>query len=98
MLTFICSTVARAEYRREFRVSLLFQNGIFFPLAIIAEMYGTNSVLLVELFLFTLLYPAFFFNASPLFFSKGLKAGSCQGFQPGAPGHYPGHSGPLCRA
>jgi predicted permease len=31
VLTFICSTVARAEYRREFRVSLLFQNGIFFP-------------------------------------------------------------------
>ncbi len=73
VLTFICSTVARAEYRREFRVSLLFQNGIFFPLAIIAEMYGTNSVLLVELFLFTLLYPAFFFNAAPLFFSKGFK-------------------------
>jgi len=71
-LTFICSTVSKAEYRREFRASLLFQNGIFFPLAIIAEMYGANSPLLVGLFLFTLLYPAFFFNVSPLFFRKGL--------------------------
>jgi predicted permease len=43
-LTFICSFVSKAEYRREFRVSLLFQNGIFFPLAIIAEMYGTSSL------------------------------------------------------
>ncbi len=72
-LTFICSFVSKAEYRREFRVSLLFQNGIFFPLAIIAEMYGTSSPLLVGLFLFTLFYPAFFFNVSPLFFSRGLK-------------------------
>lgn len=82
VLTFICSLPARAEYRREFRVSLLFQNGIFFPLAIIAEMYGTNSMLLVELFLFTLLYPAFFFNITPLFFSKGFKVDPSKVFNP----------------
>jgi hypothetical protein len=82
VLTFICSVAARAEYRREFRVSLLFQNGIFFPLAIIVEMYGTNSPLLVELFLFTLLFPAFFFNISPLFFSRGLKADPAKVFNP----------------
>jgi malate permease and related proteins len=81
-LTFICSSVSKAEYRREFRVSLLFQNGIFFPLAIIAEMYGTNSALLVELFLFTLFYPVFFFNGSPLFFSKGLKVDPAKVFNP----------------
>jgi hypothetical protein len=82
LLTFICSAVARREFHREFRVSLLFQNGIFFPLAIIAEMYGTNSPLLVELFLFTLFYPAFFFNISPLFFSKGIKVEPAKVFNP----------------
>lgn len=82
VLTFICSTVSRAEFRREFQVSLLFQNGIFFPLAIIAEIYGTDSTLLVDLFLFTLLYPAFFFNAAPLFFSKSLKITPAKVFNP----------------
>lgn len=81
-LTFLGSIVSRAEDRREFRVSLLFQNGIFFPLAIIAEMYGANSALLVELFLFTLFYPAFFFNASPLFFSRGLRIDAAKVFNP----------------
>jgi malate permease and related proteins len=75
LLTFICSTVSTAEFRREFRVSLLFQNGIFFPLAIIAEVYGAGTPLLVELFLFTLFYPMFFFNVSPLFFRKDFGTG-----------------------
>lgn len=82
LLAFICSMVSRAEYRREFRVSLLFQNGIFFPLAIISELYGSGSALLVDLFLFTLLYPAFFFNAAPLFFSKGLALTPAKVFNP----------------
>jgi predicted permease len=82
VLTFACSTVARGAYRREFKVSLLFQNGIFFPLAIIVEMYGAHSPLLVDLFLFTLLYPAFFFNVSPLFFNKGLKVDPAKVFNP----------------
>ncbi|HQI80153.1 MAG TPA: AEC family transporter [Deltaproteobacteria bacterium] len=81
-LSSVFSLVAKPEYRREFRVSLLFQNGIFFPLAIIAGMYGTNSTLLVELFLFTLFYPAFFFNAAPLFFSKGIKMDPAKVFNP----------------
>ena len=82
VLTLACAQAAKKDYRREFRVSLLFQNGIFFPLAIIAEMYGTASPLLVELFLFTLLYPAFFFNVSPLFFSKDHKIDLAKAFNP----------------
>lgn len=66
------SGVSRGEFRREFRAALFFQNGIFFPLAIITEMFGAGSPVLVHLFLFTLFYPAFFFNVSPLFFNKAL--------------------------
>jgi malate permease and related proteins len=82
LLTFICSTVSTAEFRREFRVSLLFQNGIFFPLAIIAEVYGAGSPLLVELFLFTLFYPMFFFNVAPLFFRKDFGTGGARIINP----------------
>ncbi|HNY64446.1 MAG TPA: AEC family transporter [Deltaproteobacteria bacterium] len=73
VLAFVFSLVSKAGHRREFRVSLLFQNGIFFPLAIIAEMFGTGSFMIVQLFLYTLFYPAFFFNTAPLFFRRGLK-------------------------
>jgi predicted permease len=77
-----CSpSTAKDEYRRV-PVSLLFQNGIFFPLAIIAGMYGTSSPLLVDLFLFTLFYPAFFFNVAPLFFSKGHRVDPAKVFNP----------------
>ncbi len=81
-MAFFCSAVSAKETRREFRVSLLFQNAIFFPLAIIAETHGAGSPLLVELFLFTIFYPAFFFNFSPLFFSKGLKIDPARVFTP----------------
>jgi hypothetical protein len=56
--------------RREFGMSLFYQNGIFFPLAILAGMFGDESPLIAYLFLFTLFYPAFFFSTYTLFFEK----------------------------
>lgn len=72
VLSVSLSVAARKEIRREFAAALFFQNGIFFPLAILSSMYGLASPILVSLFLFTLFYPAFFFTVSPLFFGKPL--------------------------
>lgn len=69
-LTFAFAFVAARDIRREFAISLFYQNAIFFPLAIIAGMYGDESPYLVFLFLFTIFYPAFFFSTYHLFFEN----------------------------
>ena len=66
-LTAVCMFVSHKETRKEFAMSLFYQNGIFFPLAILAGLYPTEPSYLVSLFLFTLFYPAFFFNTYQLF-------------------------------
>jgi len=81
-MTVALSWVSRREFRREFRAALFFQNGIFFPLAIITEMFGGSSPLLINLFLFTLFYPAFFFNVSPLFFNREMRHDLSRVFNP----------------
>ena len=73
VLTFVFMFLSKKETRREFGISLFFQNGIFFPLAIIAGMYPGEPSYLVFLFLFTLFFPAFFFNTYHLFFGKREK-------------------------
>jgi predicted permease len=70
VLTFFLSYISRAETRNEFRISLFYQNAIFFPLAILSGMFGDSSIYLVYLFLFTLFYPAFFFNTYFYFFKN----------------------------
>ncbi len=67
-LTAIFAFISKKENRREFAVTLFYQNGIFFPLAILAGMYGSASSYLITLFLFTIFYPAFFFSTYPFFF------------------------------
>jgi len=74
VITTVLTVISRKTVRREFRFSLFFHNGIFFPLAIIVELFGTDSTYVVELFLFTLFYPAFFFNTAPLFFGKKVQS------------------------
>lgn len=71
-LSFISSYLAAPETRREFRASLFYQNGIFLPLMIISQIFGPESTLLVGLFLFTILYPAFFFTTAPALFKAGM--------------------------
>ncbi len=61
---------AKKENKREFGISLFYQNGIFFPLAILSGMFGRNSEYIVDLFLFMIFYSSFFFSTSFLFFSK----------------------------
>ncbi len=73
LLTFIFRYISKKETRNEFAISLFFQNGIFVPLAIISSMHPNNSSYLVYLFLFTMFYPAFFFNTYYFFFGKKIK-------------------------
>lgn len=70
VFTFLFSFVSQKETRNEFRMSLFYQNGIFFPLALFAGMFPGESRYVVILFLFTILYPAFFFSTYHLFFKS----------------------------
>ena len=54
----------------EFKLGLLYPNSIFIPLAIIPALFASDSGMLVELFIFTLLSPVFVFN-SYFYFYKG---------------------------
>ena len=68
VLTFIFMFVSQKKTRREFAISLFYQNGIFFPLAVLAGMFGDDSSYIVFLFLFTIFYAAFFFSTYHFFF------------------------------
>ena len=70
LLTIVFSYISKLETRSEFRISLFYQNAIFFPLAILSGMFGDASIYIVYLFLFTLFYPAFFFNTYYYFFKN----------------------------
>ncbi len=61
-------TIKSREHKGELSISLLYPNYVFFPLALIPAMFGSNSPLLVELFILTAAAPAFVFNSYHLFF------------------------------
>jgi len=74
-LTFIGMFTSKKKTRSEFGISLFYQNGIFFPLAILAGMHGKESPFIVSLFLFIILHPALFFSTHVLFFEKKGRRG-----------------------
>ena len=55
-------------------MSLFYQNGIFFPLAILAGMFPDSSQYIIYLFLFTIFFPTFFFNTYHLFYKDSSKS------------------------
>lgn len=67
--TMLARFTVRKKHRSEFSAALFYQNGIFIPLAIISGMFGMKTPYLVDLFLFAIFYPAFFFNTYHLFFN-----------------------------
>lgn len=73
LLTMIFRYVSKKQTRSEFSLALFFQNGIFMPLAILTGLYGGDSLYIAALFLFTLFYPALFFNTYYLFFNKKIE-------------------------
>ncbi len=68
LLSIIFAKLSKPETRREFSLSLFYQNGIFVPIIIISQVFGSSSNLLSELFIFTVFYPILFFNTYSLFF------------------------------
>lgn len=68
ILTFIFHFISKKHNKNEFAISLFYQNGIFFPLAILTGMFGLASSYHIALFLFTIFYPAFFFSSYSYFF------------------------------
>jgi hypothetical protein len=70
VLTALFSLLSRRGTRREFAVSLFFQNALFFPLAILTGVFGADSPYVVDLFFFILLFPSLLFSTAHLFFGK----------------------------
>jgi predicted permease len=67
LLTLLGMALSAKPSRREFGLSLFYQNAIFFPVGIIAQIYGKDSSHLADLFLFTMFFSAFVFNTYWLF-------------------------------
>ncbi len=67
-LSAAASLLAEKNHRREFFFALFFQNVMFFPLPILASIFGPGSVFVASLFLFGLFHPSFYFSIYPLFF------------------------------
>jgi len=72
-LTFIFMFVSKKDYRREFAISLFYQNGIFFPLAILVGMFPNDPSYQVYLFFFVIFYPPLFFSTYHFFFKEKSK-------------------------
>lgn len=68
IMTWLCFRLAGTRVRREFAISLFYQNGMFIPIAVITGIFGKESPHIVTLILFTLFYPSFFFSTYHLFF------------------------------
>ncbi|MBF0303281.1 MAG: AEC family transporter [Desulfamplus sp.] len=68
IITLLFALISKPETRSEFAISLFYQNGIFFPLAIISGLFGKDSIYLVTLFLFISFHPALFFTTYRFFF------------------------------
>jgi hypothetical protein len=72
-LSLAAGYAARVSVRREFRLCCFYQNALFFPLALLTEMFGSGSPVLAQLFLMTFLFPAFFVNSYGMFFRASTR-------------------------
>jgi predicted permease len=70
VLSLIAMFVSAKATRREFAISLFFQNGLFFPFIIITGIFGSTNPYVAVLFIFIALHPTLFFSTSHLFFKK----------------------------
>jgi len=67
-LSLATSFMVRKGIRSEFTISLLYQNGLFFPLVILSGLFGPVNQYLVPLFVFMLFHPTMVFSTYALFF------------------------------
>ncbi len=70
MLTIIFMFISQKKTRREFAITLFFQNGLFIPLVVLSGIFPTDSSYQITLFLFMLFFPMLLFNSYQLFFKK----------------------------
>ena len=63
--------VSAKATRREFAITLFFQNGLFFPFIIITGIFGTTNPYIAVLFIFIAFHPSLFFSTNHLFFKRG---------------------------
>jgi len=68
LLSLACMRFVNREFRGEACMTLFYPNAIFFPIGIIPIIYGPDTTLLVELFIFTLFMPIIVFNGYTFFF------------------------------
>ena len=68
ILTLIGMQYVHRRCKGEAAISLFYPNATFFPIGIIPIVYGPDTILLVELFIFTLLMPIVVFNGYTFFF------------------------------
>jgi len=73
LLSRIFSFISQKETRREFSLSLFFQNGMFYPLVVLTGIYGYSAAYIVQLFLFAFLQPPIVFSTYFLFFGKARR-------------------------
>ncbi len=69
-ITLATQYISRKESRREFAISLFFQNAMFYPLVILNLMFGDASQYVTYLVLFAFLQPSIVFSTYMLFFRK----------------------------
>jgi malate permease and related proteins len=68
VLSLACRRFVNGRYRGESAMALFYPNATFFPIGIIPIIYGPDTTLLVELFIFTLFMPVIVFNGYTFFF------------------------------
>lgn len=74
VLTLSSMRLLKKKNRADFGIALFYPNGIFVPVAVIVGIFGMNHPMLSRLFLFVIVYPAFFFNTFFYFFKNEQKS------------------------
>jgi len=70
ILSILSMLISSKITRREFAISLFFQNGLFFPFVIITGIFGPTTSFVAELFIFIAFHPTLFFSTNHLFFDS----------------------------
>jgi len=68
LLSLVSGRFVNDRYLGESCMALFYPNATFFPIGIIPIIYGPDTILLVELFIFTLFMPIIVFNGYTFFF------------------------------
>jgi hypothetical protein len=76
ILSLAAMFVSSKATRREFAISLFFQNGIFFPFIIMSGIFGPTNPYIAILFVFIAFHPTLFYSTNHLFFQRSnMKTG-----------------------